>query len=117
MAVLTGVCVAPVGLGHRRSAAIGCRSAWHDVGLCALAALGVAGGYTAFVMALRTGELSFVATFRYSGIPMAMLLGLAVWGDVPSLRMLAGAALIMGSGLFIVLQEWGAARARATAAR
>ena len=90
-----------VGLGHgprRRVGALG----WRDVGLCALAAFGVAAGYTAFVVALRTGELSFVATFRYSGIPMAMLLGLAVWGDVPSAQMLAGAALIMGSGLYMI---------------
>jgi drug/metabolite transporter (DMT)-like permease len=90
--------------------------AWRDVGLCALAALGVAGGYTAFVVALRTGELSFVATFRYTGIPMAMLLGFAVWGDVPTARMLAGAALIMGSGLFIVWRERQVARARAAPA-
>jgi drug/metabolite transporter (DMT)-like permease len=86
--------------------------AWGDVGLCALAALGVAGGYTAFVVALRAGELSFVATFRYTGIPMAMLLGFAVWGDEPTARMLAGAALIMGSGLYIVWRERQVARAR-----
>ena len=79
--------------------------AWADIVLCALAAFGVAGGYTAFVVALRTGELSYVATFRYAGIPMAMLLGLAVWGDVPSPRMLAGAVLIMGAGLFILWRE------------
>ena len=36
---------------------------------------------------------------------MAMLLGLLLWGDVPSPRMLAGAALIMGAGLYIVLRE------------
>ena len=101
MALLTGICVTLtgwvtalgggwVGLG------------WHDVGLCAVAALGVAAGYTSFVVALRTGELSFVATFRYAGIPMAMLLGLVVWGDVPSPQMLAGAALIMGSGLYMI---------------
>jgi len=46
-----------------------------------------------------------------------MALGFAVWGDVPTLRMLGGALLIMGSGLFIVLQEWSAARARAVPAR
>ncbi len=73
-----------------------------DLGLCALAALGVAGGYTAFVMGLRLGELSFVATLRYSGIPIAMLLGLIGWGEMPGQRMLAGAALIVASGLFIV---------------
>ena len=84
---------------------------WRDIGFCALAAFGVAAGYTAFVAALRTGELSFVATFRYAGIPMAMLLGFVVWGDVPAPRMLAGAALIMGAGLYIVWREHVLARA------
>ena len=51
----------------------GCRSAGTRSGCAASPRLGVAGGYTAFVMGLRIGELSFVATLRYSGIPMAML--------------------------------------------
>lgn len=76
-----------------------------DMTLCALAALGAAGGYVAFVAALRMGDLSFVAIFRYSAIPMAMALGFVFWGDVPGPRMLAGAALIMGSGLFILWRE------------
>ena len=104
VAALTGVCVTLSGWATALAGdwvALG----WRDIGLCALAALGVAGGYTSFVIALRTGELSFVATFRYAGIPMAMLLGLLLWGDVPSPRMLAGAALIMGAGLYIVLRE------------
>jgi drug/metabolite transporter (DMT)-like permease len=106
VAMLTGVCVTLSGW----ATALGggwVPLGWGEVGLCALAAFGVAAGYTSFVVALRTGELSFVATFRYSGIPMAMLLGLVVWGDAPSLRMLAGAALIMGAGLYIVLDERG----------
>ncbi len=51
------------------------------------------------------GELSFIATFRYAGIPVAMLLGLLVWGDVPGTRMLAGAVLIVGSGVYILWRE------------
>lgn len=101
VAVVTGVCVTASGA----ITAVGgdwVRLGWSDVGLCGVAALGVAGGYTAFVMGLRTGELSFVATLRYSGIPLAMLLGFAVWGDLPTLQMLVGATLIAGSGLFIV---------------
>lgn len=90
---------------------------WTDVGLCALAALGAAGGYVGFVAALRMGELSFIATFRYAGIPVAMLLGFLAWGDVPGPQMLAGATLIMGSGLYILLRERRLARSRtATAA-
>lgn len=88
---------------------------WIDITLCALAALGAAGGYVAFVAALRMGDLSFIATFRYSAIPMAMALGFAFWGDVPSLQMVAGALLIMGSGLFILWRERRLARAAAAA--
>ncbi|MGE3292341.1 MAG: DMT family transporter [Geminicoccaceae bacterium] len=104
VAALTGICVTLAGWATAVSGdwvPLG----WSDIGLCALAALCVAGGYTSFVMALRMGELSFIATFRYAGIPMAMLLGLLVWGDVPAPRMLAGAALIMASGLYIVWRE------------
>jgi drug/metabolite transporter (DMT)-like permease len=108
VALLTSICVALSGAATVAGGGwvpIG----WGDVGLCALAAFGVAAGYTSFVVALRTGELSFVATFRYAGIPMAMLLGFLVWGDVPGPRMLAGAVLIMGSGLYILLHERGRA--------
>jgi drug/metabolite transporter (DMT)-like permease len=40
-----------------------------------------------------------------------MLLGFVVWGDVPAPRLLAGAALIMGAGLYIVWREHVLARA------
>ena len=103
VALLTGVCVAASGAATSLAGGWVPMS-WADVGLCALAAFGVAAGYTTFVIALRTGDLSFLATFRYAGIPMAMLLGLMVWGDVPSAQMLAGAALIMGSGLYVALR-------------
>lgn len=88
---------------------------WAEVAWSALAAAGAAGGYVGFVAGLRMGELSFVATFRYTAIPVAMLIGLVAWGDVPGPRMLAGAALILGSGLYIVLRERRRAR-RAPAA-
>ncbi len=56
-------------------------------------------------MGLRIGELSYVAPFRYAGIPCAMLLGLLFWGEVPEPRLLLGAAIIAGSGLFIAYRE------------
>lgn len=84
---------------------------WSDVGLCALAALGAAGGYVGFVAATRAGDISFIATFRYAGIPVAMALGLVVWGDVPSLQMLSGAILIVGSGVYILIREHRLAKA------
>ncbi len=104
VAVVTG---AIVGLGGAATALAGdwVALSWREVGFCFLAALGAAGGYFGFVAALRMGELSFIATFRYAGIPVAMLLGLLVWGDVPGTRMLAGAVLIVGSGLYILWRE------------
>jgi S-adenosylmethionine uptake transporter len=111
-ALITAACVmlggALTGLGGRWVPLDGI-----DVTLCGLAALGAAGGYVAFVAALRMGDLSFIATFRYSAIPMAMMLGFAFWGDVPSLQMLGGALLIMGSGLFILWREHRLTRAAA----
>lgn len=78
-----------------------------DLGLCLAAALGASCGYVLFVVALRTGELSFISPFRYAGIPMAMLLGLLVWGEAPSARMLLGAVVVVGAGLFVLQRERG----------
>lgn len=55
--------------------------------------------------AMRTGELSVVAPFRYSIIVWAFILGYVVWGDVPGLLRSAGIALIVSSGLFILYRE------------
>ena len=85
------------------------------MGLCFLAAFGAGIGYLLFVMGLRVGDLSYVAPFRYTGIPCAMLLGFVLWGDVPAPRLLLGAAIIAGSGLFIAYRE--RARTGATPAR
>ncbi len=76
-----------------------------ELALCLAAAAGAGAGYVLFAVALRTGELSFISPFRYAGVPAAMLLGLLVWGDVPSWRTLLGAAIIVGSGLFILRRE------------
>jgi drug/metabolite transporter (DMT)-like permease len=56
-------------------------------------------GYLAYVAAFRLGEVSFVAPFKYAGLPAAALLGWLVWGDVPNGLALAGMGLIVGWGL------------------
>ena len=38
---------------------------------------------TAIIMALRTGEMSVTAPFRYVMVPMSILLGYWLWGDIP----------------------------------
>ena len=48
---------------------------------------------------------STVVPYQYTTILWALLFGYAVFGDVPDAYMLAGAAIIVGAGLFIFLRE------------
>ena len=86
---------------------------------CLAAGIGAGAGYTLFVAGLRLGDLSFVAPFRYTAIPVAMILDAVVWRVLPAPHMLAGALIIIASGLLILVRERQLARrtARATAAR
>ena len=55
--------------------------------------------------AFRLAEASLVAPFRYSSMLWAMIVGVVVFGDWPGPSMLAGAALVVGSGLYILHRE------------
>lgn len=67
--------------------------------LCALI------GYYAIVAATRIGEIAFVTSFRYSRLVFALIIGAIFFGERPDLMTLAGAALIVGSGLYTLLRE------------
>ena len=71
--------------------------------------------YQFITMAVREGEISFVAPFRYTNLPLAMLLGLFVFAEVPDVFMIAGAAVIVGSGLYALHRERRLARKLAAA--
>ena len=62
-------------------------------------------GYQFIIMAMRIGDISFVAPFRYTGLLWAILLGFLVFGDVPDLPMMLGAAIIVASGLYTLYRE------------
>ena len=76
-----------------------------DVGLLAIA--GCCMGAALFLMteAFRHAEATLVAPFRYSSVVWAMIVGVFVFGDWPSSTMLAGAGLVVGSGLYILHRE------------
>lgn len=63
------------------------------------------GGYLAIVGATRTGDVAAVVPFRYTRLVFAMLLGALVFGERPGPLMLAGAALIVGAGLYTIWRE------------
>jgi len=64
-----------------------------------ISTFGVA-AYSALTYAMRNGEISFVAPFRYTRIVFALLLGIVVFSEVPDALMLVGIVLIIASGLF-----------------
>ena len=75
------------------------------LGLLMLAAVLLLIGYQCVIMALRTGDISAVAPFRYTALLWAMLLGYVVFGDRPDRYMLVGAAIIVASGLYAFYRE------------
>ena len=52
--------------------------------------------------AMRTGEVSAVTPFRYSRLLFGIALGVVIFGEMLTPAMLAGSALIVCSGLFIL---------------
>ena len=68
---------------------------------------GVAGGlgHLCLIRAVRLAPASVVAPFSYSALIWATLFGFVIWGDFPDLWTWAGAALIIGSGLYIFYGE------------
>jgi drug/metabolite transporter (DMT)-like permease len=91
---------------------------WRAVDLPAAAWFMAAGALNAaahflVIEAFRLGRAALVAPFRYSGILWAMLVGFLAWGERPDAWMLAGAAIVVVSGLHLV----GSARERPGAPR
>ena len=72
-----------------------------------LVAIGLLGGAAqiAFTHAFSLAPPVIVAPFDYANMLLATMLGYLIWGDVPTAAVLAGAALVIASGLYIVYRE------------
>ena len=57
-------------------------------------------GYYAVVAAMRLGEVSVVAPFRYTRLVFAMVVAMIFLGERPQGSTLLGAAIVVGSGLY-----------------
>ncbi len=62
-------------------------------------------GYWALTAAMRMGEVSVVAPFRYARILFAIAAGILVFGERPDRWVLIGAAITVAAGLYIFLRE------------
>jgi len=54
------------------------------------------------IEAFRLGNAAVVAPFRYTGLLWAMLVGFIVWRELPDAWMLAGAAVVVCAGLYML---------------
>jgi drug/metabolite transporter (DMT)-like permease len=72
-------------------------------GACsAVAWVGIVGGY-------RRAPPAMLAPFEYTALVGGAVAGYYIWGEVPDRWVVAGAAIIIGSGLFVVYREVGGA--------
>ena len=84
-----------------------------------LMATGLLGAVSHFALikAFSLANAAVVAPFTYTSLLWATLLGFLLFGDFPDLWTVAGAALIVGSGLYILYREGVKRRERERAER
>lgn len=72
-----------------------------------IAGIGAAGalGQYAITEAFSRGEASVVAPFEYTALAWGLLLDLGLWGVLPDRVTWIGAAIIVGSGLYLIRRE------------
>ena len=61
--------------------------------------------YYTIIAAVRHADVSLVIPYRYSRILFALAIAIIVFGERPGILTLAGAAIVVGSGLFILRRE------------
>lgn len=96
------------------SAVVSLEGTWHApdatgwllfllAGSCSVVAwIGIVGGY-------RRAPPSLLAPFEYTALIGGAIAGYLIWNEVPDRWVVAGALVIIGSGLFVVYREVGAA--------
>lgn len=77
-----------------------------------LAAVLLLVGYHFIIMTMRTGDISFVAPFRYTALVWAIGSGILVFGNIPDLPMLVGSAIVVASGIYSLYRERRAGKSR-----
>lgn len=76
-------------------------------GLGLMTLLGVIGGVNQMLLTLayRFAPAVLVVSFNYTSIIWASILGYLIWADVPGWHVIAGATVVMASGMFITFRE------------
>jgi drug/metabolite transporter (DMT)-like permease len=61
--------------------------------------------YQYIIQAMRTGEIGFIAPFRYTSLLWAIGLGYIIFNDVPDWPMIIGAGLVIVTGVYTFNRE------------
>mgnify|MGYP001793153688 CR=1 FL=1 len=78
---------------------------WEHVAVLGGGSMFLLVGYYAGVEAMRVGEIGSVSPFRYSNLVWAIVLGFAIFGEIPDLLTWIGAAIIVLSGLYTLHRQ------------
>ena len=84
-------------------------------GFVIIAGMFVAAGFVCMVQAMRLGEVSAIAPFRYGTVLWALLVGLIAWGEVPNMLAMLGIVVVVAPGLVMLARERRLAQARRAA--
>ena len=84
----------------------------HNFLIMAFGSVMLFGAYQTIIMAMRTGEISFIAPFRYTSLLWAIALGIVLIGEMPDRWMLAGSAIVVAAGLYAFYRETVSQRRR-----
>lgn len=76
------------------------------------AALFVLAATFLITLSFRDTEVSAVSPFRYVGVPVALVIGVIVWGEAPDLLATIGIILVIGAGIFAMRDEAQRAKAQ-----
>jgi len=78
---------------------------WFDVLVMIGSGIGNGTAQYLWTRAIHLAPTSAVVPFQYIQLVWAMLLGFAIWGDLPTVGLLAGSAIVIASGMFLFWHE------------
>ncbi len=89
------------------------------VDLALLAAMGVFGTITqgCYIKGMQIGDAAAMAPIDYTRLVFTAIIGFALFNEVPTMAVVAGAAIVVASTLFITLREQQLAKKARTAAQ
>lgn len=76
-----------------------------DLGLFACVGLLGGTGLICIISAFRAMPAAIIAPFQYTQMIWGVAFGYVIWGDIPTIRIAIGCAIVIASGLYIVHRE------------